>query len=377
MSIELLNNLGIDYIGDKNKIFADKKTFIVVGVARGGTSLIAGTLHHLGVFTGEGSREPVFEDVNLSDVFDKSNMAKAKSIIQEYSSKYDIWCFKRPSSIDYLNKINALCENPVYIFVFKDIFSIANRNKISVKQDIQKGLKEALQNYEKIISFIEQNDINGLFISYEKVLNNKIAFVDTLSKLVGSTIAETKKQSALNFIEPNPKQYLDMSRVTKAKGMVEVVTKAVAEGWAAYLYNDNIPNVELYIDGKLIASMKADMLREDLIEIKQSTHGKVGFSFDISRNDIQDLSSVKVKVSDDVSFLLKKQPEWFNQNQLKAMLHDNYQKPDFLRDTATLLLHKRDLHNADKIISKALELRPTGPAIIQLKQTISEQMEYK
>lgn len=79
----------------------------------------------------------------------------------------------------------------------------------------------------------------------------------------------------------------------------------------------------------------------------------------------------------DTEVVPNKSEPWFSEAQLKNMATGKYKEADFLRDIATLLLHKRDLHNADKIISKALELRPTGPAIIQLKQTILEQMEQK
>lgn len=61
---------------------------------------------------------------------------------------------------------------------------------------------------------------------------------------------------------------------------------------------------------------------------------------------------------------------WFNQNQLKNMTSDRYQKADFLRDIATLLLDRGDIKNADKIISKALELRPQGSVIINIKEQI-------
>lgn len=63
---------------------------------------------------------------------------------------------------------------------------------------------------------------------------------------------------------------------------------------------------------------------------------------------------------------------FFTQGQLDQMVSDNYQKPDFLRDITRLLLQRGDIRNADKLISKALELRPDGPAIIQLKQMVSE-----
>lgn len=72
----------------------------------------------------------------------------------------------------------------------------------------------------------------------------------------------------------------------------------------------------------------------------------------------------------------RKEP-WFSQAQLNNMANGKYKELFFLKDIAVLLLQKGDIENADKIITKALEIRPNGPAIIKLKQTITEQMEQK
>lgn len=67
-----------------------------------------------------------------------------------------------------------------------------------------------------------------------------------------------------------------------------------------------------------------------------------------------------------------KKEHWFSQAQLNNMSAGKYKEPDFLRDIATLLFHRGDIENADKLISRALELRPTGPAIQALKEKIRE-----
>lgn len=63
---------------------------------------------------------------------------------------------------------------------------------------------------------------------------------------------------------------------------------------------------------------------------------------------------------------------WFHQYQLTSMADGKYKEADFLRDIATLLLDRGDIENADKLISKALELRPNGPGIIKIKERIME-----
>ena len=48
-----------------------EKTFLVIGSPRGGTSMLCGCLHHLGIFTGDESKPSVFEDKRLSKAFER------------------------------------------------------------------------------------------------------------------------------------------------------------------------------------------------------------------------------------------------------------------------------------------------------------------
>ena len=88
-----------------------------------------------------------------------------------------------------------------------------------------------------------------------------------------------------------------------------------------------------------------------------------------------------MKVKDDIVYInefleynqsIAKNNTWFTPQQLSLMSEGKYGKPDFLRDIAKILLNMGDLDNASRIIAKALELRPHGPAIIDLSNKIEE-----
>jgi len=302
--IELLNNTGIQFIGNQEKLKNDKKTFIVVGVARGGTSLIAGTLNHLGIFGGDASSAPVFEDMKLAMAFEKNHIVKAGNIIKEYNEKHTTWYFKRPASINYNDKLDKMCRNPIYLFIFKDIFSVSNRNSISMKLNIIRGLKKAHDDYSKIIEFISQNNLTGFLFSYEKIMLNKNSFVDTLIEIIGiKNIREEQKISALNFIEPNPKAYLDASRITKSKGQIGGVEETKVSGWGKYAYSHEPAEVELYINDKLIATTIAKDFRQHLIDDKIHPTGHCGYHFDLRHAPLKDGDKVAVKVKDDIIYL--------------------------------------------------------------------------
>src|SRR5690606_35983563 len=103
--VEELINKGVTEVGhNTGGMCADGKPrpVVVVGTARGGTSMIAGALHHLGVFTGDKSHPPVYEDVRLAAAFEAGDLAEARKIAAEYSQRGSRRAWKRPSSINYL-----------------------------------------------------------------------------------------------------------------------------------------------------------------------------------------------------------------------------------------------------------------------------------
>jgi hypothetical protein len=299
--IKLLENSGIKFIGNTETLKKDNKTLVVLGVARGGTSLVSGALSKLGLFGGEESTAPVFEDTKLAGAYENKDYKLAKRIINEYNSIHKIWSFKRPSSIDYLDSIHKDLANPIYIIIFKDIFSIANRNNISMKMNILQGLNRAMHDYRKILNFLDDNSVSGLLLSYEKIMQNKEDFIDNLKLIVGEDkVSDSQYKEALKFIEPNPKSYLDATRITKATGVIDKVTLKSISGWVKYVHTDKSPVVEVFVNGEVRTTSLADNFRADLKEKNIHKTGFCGFNINIKLNKGD---RVSVKVIDDVDYL--------------------------------------------------------------------------
>lgn len=65
---------------------------------------------------------------------------------------------------------------------------------------------------------------------------------------------------------------------------------------------------------------------------------------------------------------------WFTDRQLSMMLDGKYREPDFLRDIAVLADNRKHTKLAHGLISRALELRPNGPKIIELERYYREKL---
>lgn len=143
---ESLINKGVAVVGSPQR---DHAPIVVVGVARGGTSMVAGSLAHLGIFMGAQSSAPVFEDVRLSTLFEQKDFEGVQALAEQYTQKHGLWGWKRPSSVEYLDDVDRLLNQPRYIFVYKDIMSIAQRNAISMLSELVSGMERPVRQYKK------------------------------------------------------------------------------------------------------------------------------------------------------------------------------------------------------------------------------------
>lgn len=267
--------------------------------------MIAGALHHLGVFMGDRAAPPVFEDVALSELFeaggDKSQ--EIARLVSAYDQKTPLWGWKRPSSINYLERVDAALGKPLYIFVFKDVFSIANRNNISMSSEVVSGMKRALSEYSKALAFIEQFGPKALLVSYDKAVLYPEEFVTELERFAGLSVSEEQHAKTVEFIKPNPADYLDMSREGKSEGFIDFCSYELVRGWARYLYNRKAAPVEIYVNGNLSGRVLANGYRDDLqAAFSQDCAFQFEFSERLSADD-----EVKVKVEGEI-YELRKSP---------------------------------------------------------------------
>jgi hypothetical protein len=216
-----------------------------------------------------------------------------------------LWAWKRPASLNYINDVDESMPNPFFIVVFKDIFSIANRNSISMMSDVKKGLENALLDYSKLVNFVSETKKPIMLVSAEKALQNKDFFVDALIEINKDYVdLSSGRDSAVNFISPNPKSYLDATRITKSKGCVDLVNREMVKGWARYIHSNKPVTVEIYVNDLLVKKTVADGFRADLKNKGIHPDGICAFSYSWDENDLPSgVFKVEAKVEGDVFFL--------------------------------------------------------------------------
>lgn len=284
MSADLnsLRNLGAVRLNETPR--QGEKTIIILGVARGGTSMVAGVLRQLGVFLGDKAAAPVFEDVRLAEAIEAKDPAASQAIASAYDSEHPVWAFKRPGLIEHLSWAPAIFRHPIYVVIFRDVLAIANRNALSMRIDALKSMKQSLRQYDAVRDFVSNISAPALLISNEKALIHPMAFVTELVEWAGLEVTPEQLARAAASIVVDPPDYLDASRL-QFLGRLDRATVDHVGGWAFIRGRSGPATVEILVSGRVVATVVADRLRPDVKEKGIHPTGACGFRYTFRAED--------------------------------------------------------------------------------------------
>jgi hypothetical protein len=170
-----------------------KKTYIVMGCKRGGTSLVAGILRILGVYMGD----EFIDDNHEDQEFRKKSTKEIINLIEKRNREYEIWGWKDPESIDYIHHVLPYLVNPVFILVYRDPMAIAMSESSRQEKKVGDSLFEAVNVIRRLTDFALFTD-NTYVVSYEKAILNPEQYVRDMSNTLGLEYNE----KAVKFINP-------------------------------------------------------------------------------------------------------------------------------------------------------------------------------
>lgn len=178
--------------------------YIVLGMHRSGTSLVASILHEMGVNMGEScdwkapdnpngfyeDREIVFfnekilkyaggswdnpPDKNkIRELKDNKDLSdKIKSIIQTRNDRHTLWGWKDPRTILTFNLYKAYLPDYRFICVYRDLYTIAESLHIRNKMTLSSAMNLAIQYYAIMTTHTKFREPFNLHISYHELIRD-------------------------------------------------------------------------------------------------------------------------------------------------------------------------------------------------------------
>ncbi|TCK08704.1 hypothetical protein [Marinobacterium mangrovicola] len=272
-------------------------TLLVMGVGRGGTSLVAGLLHEMDIFMGDLMSTPSYEDQKLIKEILESKPKTVQKTIDDYSDRFDIWGFKHPEALSFITRNYKRFRNPRLIFVVKDTASIAMRKAYVLGNDPIQHMYNTFDTYEQILDFIRSSKLPTMTASYEKIMSNPDKFIDALGEFGGITLDESRRASALSFIDKGNSDYELFSmnkrnaringlhhKTNLYQGHLDHVSMHHISGWAINQKSPEPLQVVLLVNNEEIARTTADLPRSDVQKALNHPDDKCGFIFELPGN---------------------------------------------------------------------------------------------
>ncbi len=165
-----------------------RKTYIIFGVGRGGTTMVAGVAKLCGLDIGEDLPINLEDnDFNLA-VLKKKGIGQPVvhiiNVLAQRNQSKDIWGWKFPRAIAYLPQIREHLVNPHLILVSRDPIATATREILSgtPKMDaIELVLRLQLRNME----LVKQWEAPTLIVSYERSIQRPEQFITDMCGFLG------------------------------------------------------------------------------------------------------------------------------------------------------------------------------------------------
>lgn len=177
---------------------SEHRTYVVLGAARGGTSMLAGTLQLLGVPMGsvDGRHEdPAFHD--------ESNVMGMIGTIKERNRAHPLWGWKLPNTIYYYDRLVGHVRNPVFMVIYRNPFDIF----MSASSKSGRGLDEVhfntpLNHYARLQALIREHATVPVHVmSYERACAAPRQLVDELADLLPRQSSALARSEATAFID--------------------------------------------------------------------------------------------------------------------------------------------------------------------------------
>ncbi len=186
---------------------ASVMTVPIVGVPRGGTTMVAAVAHALGLYIGppKDLAQFTFEDQHMN----RADMGLQLSYISKQNKEHNAWGWKDPVAISTVRSLFFALRNPRMIIVFRDILASLDgemrfdaAHAINPPRTFQDIATATINWWQANIEFMNQTTFPVLLVSYERALHTPFLFIQQVAAFLGMTPTHEQLQEALARISP-------------------------------------------------------------------------------------------------------------------------------------------------------------------------------
>jgi len=183
----------------------EKRTIVVLGVERGGTSMVAGMIRALGVDLGERAGRNHEDPKFLTD--DEAKLLQQIKINNEAKS---VWGFKIPKASMMLDFYDKHLRNPHYVLVFRNIEATVDSWCSRGSNDPMDSALHAMKYYDAALNYFKGKKRPLAFASYERACDDPEGFAASLAEFVGASQGDDAVKKAASIVTGEGGGYVDL-----------------------------------------------------------------------------------------------------------------------------------------------------------------------
>lgn len=176
---------------------------LVLGTPRGGTSVVAGICHLLGVPMGRDIDPSNMEDRAFREFPKTTGCAeRVASFFTELHEQHPLAGVKDPAAIDWLPDVYDSVPEPVLVVVSRDVYTVAQREEVSGSEFFD-ALHGAIQRKYAVLDFVHAVADPLIVVSYERLLHDPRVAVRSLARFLGVEATDELVDRIVGRVRPH------------------------------------------------------------------------------------------------------------------------------------------------------------------------------
>ncbi len=202
--------------GSTPEAVGPQRTYVIFGMPRGGTTMVAGVAALLGLDIGpdlpRNLEDPAF-NLDVQHGTYETKLAGIRQTIARRSAEQPVWGWKFPNAARYLPQLADDIANPHLIIVFRDFPAESYRMHDLKGGSIEDLLGTYIRRLRQIKEVVALYKCPKMFLSYEKCIGEPDHFIDELSTFLGTTRPGSEVRAQIRAFM-NPGSYKDLGAFT-------------------------------------------------------------------------------------------------------------------------------------------------------------------
>ncbi len=177
-------------------------TVPIVGVPRGGTTMVAAVVHAMGIDLGPAKdmAEFTFEDQAMN----RADLGLQLSYIKRRNRECNVWGWKDPAAVVSTRSMFFALRRPRMIMVFRDMLASIDGemrfdhiHNVDPRRTFTDLAEATLGWWTDNMEFVARTTLPVLLVSYERVLQMPETFIHEVGTFLGITVTQEVVQEAL------------------------------------------------------------------------------------------------------------------------------------------------------------------------------------